>query len=70
MDKPLAGKVAIVAGSTRGAGNGIAVELGAAGARVYCLGQTLKPGEGERGGSLEETVAEIEALGGQGVAVA
>ncbi len=70
MDKPLAGKVAIVAGSTRGAGNGIAVELGAAGARVYCLGRTLKPGEGERGGSLEETVAEIEALGGQGVAVA
>jgi len=68
MTKPLAGKVAIVAGSTRGAGNGIAVELGAAGAKTYCLGRTLRAGEGERGGSLEETVAEIEALGGQGIA--
>ncbi|MCB2046819.1 MAG: SDR family NAD(P)-dependent oxidoreductase [Novosphingobium sp.] len=70
MDKPLAGKVAIVAGATRGAGNGIAVELGAAGAKTYCLGRTMHAGEGERSGSLEETIAEIEALGGQGVAIA
>jgi NAD(P)-dependent dehydrogenase (short-subunit alcohol dehydrogenase family) len=70
MDKPLAGKIAIVAGATRGVGLGIAVELGAAGAKTYCLGRTLRSGEGERGGSLEETVAAIEALGGQGVAIA
>jgi dehydrogenase/reductase SDR family member 1 len=70
MDNPLAGKVAIVAGATRGVGLGIAVELGAAGAKTYCLGRTLKAGAGERGGSLEETVAQIEALGGQAIAVA
>src|SRR5688500_1213091 len=34
--KPLAGKVALLAGATRGAGRGIAIELGAAGATVYC----------------------------------
>lgn len=68
--KPLAGKVAVVAGATRGVGLGVAVELGAAGAKVYALGRTLRAGEGERGGSLEETVAQIEALGGEGIAVA
>lgn len=68
--RSLEGKVAIVAGATRGVGLGVAVELGAAGAKVYCLGRTLKAGEGERSGSLEETVAEIVTLGGQGVAVA
>jgi dehydrogenase/reductase SDR family protein 1 len=70
MTRPLEGKVAVVAGATRGVGLGVAVELGAAGAKTYCLGRTLRAGEGERGGSLEETVAQIEALGGQGVAVA
>ena len=70
MTKPLEGKVAIVAGATRGVGLGVAVELGAAGAKVYCLGRTLHAGEGERGGSLTETVEQIEALGGQGIAVA
>jgi len=70
LGRVLEGKVALVAGSTRGAGHGIAVELGAAGAKVYCLGRTLRAGTGERSGSLEETVAEIEALGGEGVAVA
>jgi dehydrogenase/reductase SDR family protein 1 len=70
MTRPLEGKVAIVAGATRGVGLGVAVELGAAGAKVYCLGRTLKAGAGERGGSLEETVAQIEELGGEGVAVA
>jgi dehydrogenase/reductase SDR family protein 1 len=70
VTRSLEGKVAVVAGATRGVGLGVAVELGAAGAKVYCLGRTLKSGEGERGGSLEETVAQIEALGGQGIAVA
>jgi len=43
MKKPLAGKVALVAGATRGAGRGIAVELGAAGATVYVTGRTSAP---------------------------
>ncbi len=38
----LAGKVALVAGATRGAGHGIAIELGAAGATVYVTGRTTK----------------------------
>ncbi|MEZ4619758.1 MAG: hypothetical protein R2867_30230 [Caldilineaceae bacterium] len=38
----LAGKVAVVAGATRGAGRAIAVELGAAGATVYCTGRTTR----------------------------
>lgn len=70
MNRALVGRVAIVAGATRGVGLGVAIELGAAGAKVYCLGRTLRSGEGERGGSLEETVAGIEALDGQGVAIA
>ena len=39
---PLAGKVALVAGATRGAGRGIAVQLGAAGATVYVTGRTTR----------------------------
>ena len=41
-NKPLAGKVALVAGATRGAGRGIAVQLGAAGATVYVTGRTTR----------------------------
>ncbi len=42
MAASLSGKVALVAGATRGAGRGIAVELGAAGATVYCTGRTTR----------------------------
>jgi NAD(P)-dependent dehydrogenase (short-subunit alcohol dehydrogenase family) len=42
MDKPLAGRVALVAGGTRAAGRGIAVELGAAGATVYVTGRSTR----------------------------
>ena len=42
MKRMLEGKVALVAGATRGAGRGIAVELGAAGATVYCTGRTTR----------------------------
>ncbi len=69
MSGELSGKVAIVAGASKGIGMGIAVELGAAGAHVYALGRTLRAAEDQRG-SLEETVAQIEALGGQGTAIA
>ena len=42
MSQVLKGKVALVAGATRGAGRGIAVELGAAGATVYVTGRTTR----------------------------
>ncbi len=54
---PLVGKVALVAGATRGAGRGIAVELGAAGATVYCTGRTTRAqrSEYDRPETIEET---------------
>jgi NAD(P)-dependent dehydrogenase (short-subunit alcohol dehydrogenase family) len=42
MNTPLKGKVALVAGATRGAGRQIAVQLGAAGATVYATGRTTR----------------------------
>lgn len=69
--KPLAGKVALVAGGTRGAGRGIAVELGAAGATVYVTGRTTKTerSEMDRPETIEETAALVDAAGGRGIAV-
>ena len=56
-DGPLAGRVALVAGATRGAGRGIAVELGAAGAVVYCTGRTTRQARSDydRPETIEET---------------
>jgi NAD(P)-dependent dehydrogenase (short-subunit alcohol dehydrogenase family) len=67
----LDGKVALVAGATRGAGRGIAVELGAAGATVYVTGRTTRerPSEYARPETIEETAALVTAAGGRGVAV-
>src|SRR5688572_9124377 len=71
MEKPLAGKVALVAGATRGAGRGIAVELGVAGATVYCTGRTTRTAQSEmhRPETIEETAALVDAAGGRGIAV-
>jgi NAD(P)-dependent dehydrogenase (short-subunit alcohol dehydrogenase family) len=71
MAKPLAGKVALVAGGTRAAGRGIAVELGAAGATVYVTGRTTRArrSEMERPETIEETAELVEAAGGRGIAV-
>ena len=49
MTQPLRDKVALVAGATRGAGRGIAVELGAAGATVYVTGRTTRARRSEYG---------------------
>ncbi|MBT1155220.1 SDR family oxidoreductase [Aminobacter anthyllidis] len=67
----LQGKVALVAGGSRGAGRGIAMELGAAGATVYVTGRTTRDrqSEYERPETIEETAEAIDALGGKGIAV-
>src|SRR4029079_4760829 len=71
MSKPLAGKVALVAGATRGAGRGIAVQLGAAGATVYVPGRTSGAHRSEmnRPETIEETAALVDEAGGRGIAV-
>jgi len=71
VPKPLAGRVALVAGATRGAGRGIAVELGAAGATVYVTGRTTASQRSEmnRPETIEETAARVDAAGGTGIAV-
>ena len=71
MSGPLAGKVALVAGATRGAGRGIATELGAAGATVYVTGRSAggHRSEIDRPETLEETAAIVTAAGGEGIAV-
>ena len=64
----LEGKIVLVTGATRGVGKGIAVGLGESGARVYITGRTLEP-SANTSGSLKETQAEIEAVGGQCIPV-
>lgn len=71
MTKPLTGKVALVAGATRGAGRQIAVQLGAAGATVYATGRSSRVGRSEmdRPETIEETADLVTAAGGTGIAV-
>jgi NAD(P)-dependent dehydrogenase (short-subunit alcohol dehydrogenase family) len=76
--KVLKGKIALVAGATRGAGRGIAIALGEAGATVYCTGRSSRrrprgrtrgrpptPGRPE---TIEETAELVTAAGGRGIA--
>ncbi|MER3483980.1 MAG: short-chain dehydrogenase [Meiothermus sp.] len=67
----LKGKVAVVAGATRGCGRGIAVELGAAGATVYCTGRSTRgnPSDLNRPETIEETAERVTQAGGVGIAV-
>jgi len=69
--KPLTGRIALVAGATRGAGRGIACMLGEAGATVYCTGRSVRgrPATPGRPETLEETAEMVDAHGGRGVAV-
>jgi NAD(P)-dependent dehydrogenase (short-subunit alcohol dehydrogenase family) len=73
--KVLQGKIALVAGATRGAGRGIAIALGEAGATVYCTGRSSRertrgrlatPGRPE---TIEETAELVTAAGGRGIAI-
>lgn len=69
--QPLAGRVAIVAGATRGAGRGIAVALGEAGATVYCSGRSTRAKASPLGRpeTIDETAELVSAAGGVGIAV-
>ncbi len=69
----LRGHVAVVAGATRGAGRGIAVALGEAGATVICTGRTSSLGaidsDYDRSETIEETAELVTSLGGNGLAI-
>ncbi|MFE0381904.1 SDR family oxidoreductase [Streptomyces inhibens] len=70
--KELAGRVALVAGATRGAGRAMAVELGRAGALVYVTGRTTRERVSEVGRpteTIEQTAELVTGAGGTGIAV-
>jgi len=71
IPKNLSGRVAVVAGGTRGAGRGVAVELGAAGATVYLTGRTtsVERSPMARRETIEETARLVDEAGGTGIPV-
>ncbi|MBC2868500.1 SDR family oxidoreductase [Streptomyces mexicanus] len=71
MARPLKDRIALVAGATRGAGRGIAVELGAAGATVYVTGRSTRArrSEYDRPETIEDTADLVTEAGGRGIAV-
>jgi NAD(P)-dependent dehydrogenase (short-subunit alcohol dehydrogenase family) len=69
--QPLAGKVAVVTGASRGAGRAIAAVLGERGATVYVTGRSVRGGKtvDDMPGTIEETADEVDRRGGRGIAV-
>ncbi|MCP3141301.1 SDR family oxidoreductase [Pyxidicoccus xibeiensis] len=70
--KPLKGRIALVAGATRGAGRGIATMLGEAGATVYCTGRSVRgrlASGDKRQETIDETAELVTAKGGKGIAI-
>src|SRR5688500_7068480 len=70
--RTLKNHVVVVAGASRGAGRGIALALGDAGATVYVAGRTTRGGPSPldgTGGTIDDTADEVTARGGHGVAV-
>src|SRR4051812_12580805 len=68
---PLTGKVALVAGATRGAGRGMAASLGEAGATVFVTGRTTRErrSEYDRPETIEETAELVEQAGGKAIPI-
>src|SRR4030088_3287587 len=68
---PIAGRIAVVAGATRGGGRGIARALGEAGATVYCTGRSVTghPSPYKRPETIDETAAIIKDAGGTAIAL-
>ncbi|MET0269713.1 MAG: SDR family NAD(P)-dependent oxidoreductase [Sphingomonas sp.] len=67
--RPLAGKIAVVTGGSRGIGRGIALALGDAGATVYVTGRTITPGATPLPGTIGDTARGVDMRGGRGIAV-
>ena len=70
-ERPLAGRVAVVAGGTRGAGRGISIGLGELGATVYVTGRTTRESRSPMGRpeTIEETAELVTEAGGEGIPV-
>lgn len=70
-ERPLLGKVAVVTGASRGAGKGVALALGEAGATVYVLARTSRktPRKDDVPGTVEDTAEAVTAAGGRGFAL-
>src|SRR5258707_6687063 len=62
--------IVVVTGASRGAGKGIAIALGAAGATVYVTGRSTSDSDTQWGGTIHETAELVTKAGGKGVAVA
>src|SRR5918996_1361662 len=68
----LKGRIAVVAGASRGAGKGIALALGDAGATVYVAGRTSVHGDAPADGApgtIEQTADDLTQRGGEGIPV-
>jgi NAD(P)-dependent dehydrogenase (short-subunit alcohol dehydrogenase family) len=67
----LRGRIAVVAGATRGAGRGIAAALGEAGATVSCSGRSSRSAalqsDYDRPETIEDTAELVTSLGGHGI---
>lgn len=69
MAGSLEGVIAVVTGSSRGAGKGIALSLGAAGATVYVTGRSRHEGDAPLPGTIQATADAVSRAGGKGIAV-
>src|SRR4030095_13743859 len=69
--QPLRGRTTVVTGASRGAGRGIALAVGEAGATVYVPGRSVKGGPTTENlpGTIDETAEDVTARGGTGIAV-